>query len=73
MPVHNPQHGNVYTAGEVAKRLRVDLLTVYRWTKNGALQEGVDFFVLPHAGKRRIIRFTQAQYQRILDNLSSQT
>ena len=72
MPAHNNQHGNVYTAREVAKRLRVDLLTVYRWTKNGALQEGVDFFVLPHAGKRRIIRFTEAQYQRILDHLSSQ-
>jgi transposase len=73
MPEHNPQYGNVYTAGEVAKRLRVDLLTVYRWTRNGALQEGVDFFVLPHTGKRRSIRFTEAQYQRILDNLSSQT
>jgi predicted site-specific integrase-resolvase len=72
MPEHNAQVGNVYTAKEVAERLRVDIITVYRWTRNGALKQGVDFFVLPHAGKRRSVRFTQAQYNRIVGNPPSQ-
>jgi predicted site-specific integrase-resolvase len=64
-----PQQCQVYTVGEVAKLLRVDSTTIRRWAQNGALQEGLDFFVLPNSGKRRIIRFTEAQYQQILDHV----
>ena len=58
--------GTVYTVGDVAKRLRVDETSVRRWCKTGALTNGNDFFVLPHAGRRRIIRFTQEQFNRIV-------
>ena len=60
--------GTVYTVEDVAKRLRVDPTSVRRWCKTGALIEGQDFFVLPHARKRRIIRFTQEQFERLFKN-----
>ena len=73
MQEDNLLQDKVYTAEEVAQLLRVDSTTVRRWAKDGALQEGVDFFVLPNTGKRRVIRFTQAQLQHLLDNLPSRT
>ncbi len=60
--------GKVYKVADVARRLRVDETSVRRWCKTGTLTEGKDFFVLPHAGKRRIIRFTQEQFDRIVGN-----
>jgi hypothetical protein len=60
--------GKVYTVDELAKRLRVDPTSVRRWCQTSVLTEGKDFFVLPHAGKRRIIRFTQEQFDRIVGN-----
>lgn len=60
--------GKVYTVEDVARRLRVDSTSVRRWCTTGVLTEGRDFFVLPHAGKRRVIRFTQEQFDRIVGN-----
>ena len=60
--------GKVYTVEDVASRLRVDTTSVRRWSKTGALTEGQDFFVLPHSGQRRIIRFTKEQFDRIVGN-----
>jgi hypothetical protein len=61
--------GKVYTVNELAEQLRVDPTSVRRWwCKSSALTEGKDFFVLPHAGKRRIVRFTQEQFDRIVGN-----
>ena len=58
--------GKVYTVADVARRLRVHETTVRRWCHTGGLTEGKDFFVLPHSGHRRIIRFTHEQFHRIV-------
>jgi hypothetical protein len=46
----------VYTAHEVARRYRVDVSTVRRWVKIGALSA----IKLPHRGKYTELRFTAA-------------
>ena len=65
----DPLSEPVYTIKEVAQSLRVDRTTVRRWTKDGSLQAGIDFFLLPTTGKYHIVRFTSAQYQRLIGTL----
>lgn len=60
-PSDSHQEETLYTVGEVAKRLRVDMATVRRWISSGAL----DAVVLPHHGKRQTYRIRE----RTLDEL----
>lgn len=53
---------NLYTVGEIAKKLRVDDTTVRRWIKNGTLHA----VELPHQGNRRSYRVHQTTIESLL-------
>jgi excisionase family DNA binding protein len=60
--IETQQQRDLLTTDEVAKYLRVDVTTVRRWIKEGAM----DAVALPHTGKRRAYRVKKATLDRLL-------
>ncbi|MBA2679428.1 MAG: helix-turn-helix domain-containing protein [Ktedonobacteraceae bacterium] len=61
--VQNTQQEDLFTVGEVARRLRVDDTTVRRWIRSGTLEA----ITLPHVGKRQAYRIKTSTLDTLLE------